>query len=116
MEDSEHHPDDGEGPWRWKEGIFGGAMLVYLATASVTGIWWAASLSAKTQEIASQVSSMERRFDGLDNVSLGNRVTKLEVELQSFAEQQARMERKIDVLLDRRFSNPSGPAQSRDQR
>lgn len=113
---TEEDEREGGSPWKWAEVLFGGGVIVYLAGATFSGIWWAASLNKETMDISEHLISMEHRFDGLDNVSLGNRVTKLEVELQAFSDQQARMERKIDVLLERRYGSQSGPSQTHEQR
>lgn len=109
MPDESHDKSDGQAKW-WAEMLFGGGVVVYLAGVTVSGIWWAASLDAKTNGISDSVATIERRFDGLDNVVLGNRVTKVETEMQAFGTQQERVERKIDRLLERRFGS-GGPQQ-----
>ncbi len=110
MANNESPPNDPGTPWKWTELLFGGGIIAYLVGATISGIWWAASIDTKTANIGDNVAAIERRFDGLDNVVLGNRITKVEVEVQAFATQQDRVERKIDRLLDRRYGS-GGPQQ-----
>jgi hypothetical protein len=98
-------PEEDGVPWKWAQLLFGSGVLLYMASATFYGIWWAADISKDTRDVSAKVSSMERRFEGLDNVSLGNRITQVEVKMQIFGAQQDRMERKIDRLLERRYGN-----------
>lgn len=102
MPDESHDKSDGT-PWKWAELLFGSGVIAYLVGATISGVWWAGSIDDKVGHLDVSLDAIERRFDGLDNVVLGNRITKVETQVQAFGEQQDRMERKIDRLLDRRL-------------
>lgn len=92
--------------WIW-ELAFGGGVVVWALAASVTAIWWAASMDTTVSSQGDDITTIDKRIDGLDNVSLGNRITAIETQAKLFAVQQDRIERKIDRLLDRQ-SRPPG--------
>ena len=92
--------------WRWIELLFGGGIIAYLIGATISGIWWAATIDSTSKDLSDTVADVERRIDGLDNVTLGNRLTAVETQVKLFDIQQDRIERKIDRLLDRQVRPP----------
>lgn len=103
--------NDGEGTppgtsWRWIELLFGGGIIAYLVGATISGIWWAATIDSSAKDLSDTVDRLDQRIEKLDNVVLGNRITALETQVKGFGAQQDRTERKIDQLLERQSRNP----------
>lgn len=87
--------------WRWAELLFGGGIIAYLVGATVSGIWWAATIDDTSRHLETKVADLGAHIDGLDNVTLGNRITALETQVKISGQQQDRIESKIDRLLYR---------------
>ena len=94
-------PDQDESPWLRTEWIVSSGLAVALAA----GLIWVGTIDER-------VAGLKDAIGGLDNVTLGNRITALEVALRHADIQQDRVERKIDRLLDRRYGGGSGPSPS----
>lgn len=92
--------------WRWVELLFGGGIIAYLVGATVSGIWWAATIDSTTADLTGKVAVIDQRVDGLDNVTLGNRITALETQVKLGSQQADRIENKIDRLLYRQGQPP----------
>jgi hypothetical protein len=94
---------DNRGFWRIEWVVSSG-----LGASLVAGLLWVGSIDEKVANLKDTVSK-------LDNYTLGNRITALEVALRHADVQQDRVERKIDRLLERRYGTGSGPAPTGNQ-
>lgn len=91
--------------WLWDK-AFDAGIVVWAIMSSVTGVWWASSLDTTVSGHTDDITTIDRRIDGLDNVTLGNRITAVETQAKAFAVQQDRIESKIDRLLYRQTRPP----------
>ena len=79
-----------------------------LGAAIVAGAIWVGTIDERVQTIKNTVN-------GLDNSTLGSRITALEVKVGDFGTQQDRVERKIDRLLDHQYGNGAPVRRTGDQ-
>ncbi len=80
------------------------ALIITILLQTVAAVWWAASLSAR-------VDVLERDWARFATVAARLRVqedrqTRADVRLQSLTARLERIERKLDVLLERRAERP----------
>lgn len=97
----------GQSSWRMAELLFGGGVIVWALSSSLTAVWWAADINARIAGIIQKESDFTQQLSGLDNVALGNRITALETQIQSSNRQLDSIERKMDRLLQR--GGPNNP-------
>jgi hypothetical protein len=106
QEPSHDHNDDergsGHSSWRAAELLFGGGVIVWALASSVTAIWWAATTETRIENLYDQEKEIAQQISGLDNVSLGNRITALETQIVASNRQLDSIERKMDRLLQKR--------------
>lgn len=84
-----------------REMFIGGGLLVYSTTLAFGGIWWAATQDSNITELTRSLDKLEARVDGLDNVSLGIRVAKLEQQGDTNTNKLTKIDDKVDKLIDR---------------
>jgi len=95
----------GHSSWRAAELLFGGGVIVWALSSTIAGVWWAASTDERIQGIMLQETQLAERISGLDNVSLGNRITALETQIVASNRQLDSIEQKMDRLLQRGRTN-----------
>jgi len=91
----------GHSSWRTAELLFGGGVIVWALSTTIAGVWWAAAIDSRVNSVEQQEQQIEQQIRGLDNVSLGNRITALETQVVSTNRQLDSIERKMDRLLQR---------------
>jgi hypothetical protein len=102
---SEDERGSGFSSWRVAELLFGGGVIVWALSSSITAVWWAATTEARIQQIKDDQSSVEDTVHNLDNVRLGNRITALETQVSTSNRQLDIIETKVDRLLQRRVDS-----------
>lgn len=102
---SEDERGSGFSSWRVAELLFGGGVIVWALSASITAVWWAATTEARIKEIGDDQSGVEEVIHNLDNVRLGNRITALETQVATSNRQLDTIENKLDRLLQRRVDS-----------
>lgn len=96
--------DTSRAPWRGIEWLISSGLALTLAAAMI----WVGTIDERVMIIRDEISK-------LDNYTLGNRITALEVALKHADIQQDRVERKIDRLLERNvyIDNGTSPQSAR---
>lgn len=92
----------GHSTWRIAELLFGGGVIVWALTTTLTSVWWAATIEARVEEVAKAEGKLEEQLQGLDNVSLGNRITAIETQMTQTSRQLEAIDKKLDRVLTRR--------------
>lgn len=95
----------GHSTWRNAELLFGGGVIVWALATTLTSVWWAATIDARVEEIAKAETGLSSQLQGLDNVSLGNRITAIETQMTATGRQLESIDKKLDRVLQRR-GNP----------
>jgi hypothetical protein len=92
----------GHSTWRIAELLFGGGVIVWALATTLTSVWWAATIDARVAEISKGEESLATQLQGLDNVSLGNRITAIETQMAVTGRQLDAIDKKLDRVLQRR--------------
>lgn len=92
--------------WRIAELTFGSGVVLWIVSSAIGAIWWASETDFSIKDLRGDISQLHTQMDALDNVSLGNRITALETQVRGFGDQQDKIERKIDRLLERQSRTP----------
>jgi hypothetical protein len=92
----------GHSTWRIAELLFGGGVIVWALATTLTSVWWAATIDARVEEIAKAEDGLQTQLQGLDNVSLGNRITAIETQMAVTGRQLESIDKKLDRVLQRR--------------
>jgi len=92
----------GHSTWRIAELLFGGGVIVWALATTLTSVWWAATIDARVAEIAKGEDNLATQLQGLDNVSLGNRITAIETQMTVTGRQLEAIDKKLDRVLQRR--------------
>ena len=92
----------GHSTWRIAELLFGGGVIVWALATTLTSVWWAATIDARVEEVSKAEEKLEQQLQGLDNVSLGNRITAIETQMTQTSRQLEAIDKKLDRVLVRR--------------